>query len=386
MKKIPENYFSAMKEDVQFIWEQCAKNLKMSLHPTVFNTWIRPLIPLRFERNAFTLEVPSHFFYEYIEAHIAPDLLRALKAATGPDVQLFYKVIMLKDQAVSTNETSRKHHYLRNRPQTCSRIVNEYYRLESFVKGNCNSLALKVACDIASNPYAARFRTVLFTGDTGTGKSHLVQGIANALTASFADLYVHYTYISKFVLDYQEAVAQKSIEEFVRTMKYCDVLIVEDLQDAQEEDEACLLLAHIVSELQRNNKIVLFTSTQEPENLFYLPLQLTAAVRQASHCRILPPDYSTRLAVINEKLKNENIEFPQDVTDYIASLDIDNIRILEGLIISIIAQSTLARTDIDIDLIKRLMAKPPRRHVRNVDIDLSPQADNTDLINLISLN
>jgi chromosomal replication initiator protein len=376
------------------VWNRCLEIIKDNINTQSYKTWFEPIKPIRLEQNVLTIQVPSQFFYEWLEEHYVGLLRKTIKQQLGADGRLEYSVIVEnnfdenKRYSVSfptaSGEVNAKNPPV-SMPVNISKAIpnpfvipglrkvsidaqlNANYTFENFIEGDCNRMSRAAGFAVATKPGQTSFNPLLVYSSSGLGKTHLVQAIGNAVKVNFPNKIVLYVNAEKFISQYVEAVKDKNITDFLNFYRLIDVLIVDDIHFLSDKEKTQDAFFHIFNELHQNNKQIILTSDIPPKDLKGFEERLLSRFKWGLSAEIMPPDYDTRISILNIKMRKEGIELPNDVIEYIAHNITNNVRELEGALISLLAQSTLNRMEVDINLAKQMM----KTFVKSVSKEIS---------------
>ncbi len=365
-----------MQNDCKTVWNNCLEIIKEDVADQGFTTWFTPVVPLRLEGKCLTIQVPSQFFYEWLEEHYIHVLKKALHAIIGDGAKLEYSVIV--DQGNKQNapytinlpnrSTGKGINYQRNErpvgsnpfhldvltePQESQ--LNPAYSFASFIEGDCNRLARSAGYAVAKKPGLTSFNPLMIYGGVGLGKTHLVQSIGNEIKANLPEKFVLYVSSEKFINQFIKAVQNNEVQSFQAYYLQVDVLIIDDVQFFGNKEKTQEIFFHIFNHLHQSGKQIIMTSDRPPKDLKGLEERLLSRFKWGLTADLQQPDFETRMAIIHTKMEAEGIEIPPDVCEYLAYTVDTNIRELEGVLISLIAHASLNRREIDLELAKQVM-------------------------------
>ena len=391
-----------MEEDYKRVWAECLEVIKDALGPEnkkAFDTWFIPIVPLQLENSTLTVQVPSLFFYEWIEDHYIDLLKRVIRMQLGPNGMLKYSIVMdqtIPAKPIVTTLMSNGHKANPN-PLTdlpvnintdgARAIPNPFvipgiqktrinsqlspnYTLENFVEGDCNRLARSAGYAVAEKPGLTAFNPLMLYSNVGLGKTHLANAIGLKTKELHPDKTVLYVTSEQFMQQYAEAGRSGTTNDFIHFYEMINVLIVDDIQfwagKAQRTQEAFF---HIFNHLHQRNCQIIITSDKAPGELQGLEPRLLSRLKWGLNADLQAPDVETRKAILRQKLQNDGIEMSDDVIEYIAYNINTNVRELEGALISLIAQSSLNKKQITLDLTKQMIDKYVQSSAREITID-----------------
>ena len=356
------------------VWNDCLEIIQGNVGEKSFATWFKPIIPLKFENQVLTIQVPSQWFYEWLEEHYIEVLKTAIIAVIGPAAKLQYSVIVDKgnsrSQALSVNLPHSR--VKRNNIDEMDNYVSPFkipeiginqrdsqlnpaYIFDTLVEGDCNRLARSAGLAVAQKPGITSFNHLMFYGGVGLGKTHLIQAIGNEVKDKFKNKFVLYVSSEKFTSQFIDALKNHKIQEFQNYYMQVDVLLIDDVQFLAKKEKTQEIFFHIFNHLHQLGKQIILTSDCAPKDLKGLEERLLSRFKWGLTADIQLPDYETRLAIIQSKMENDGIDIPEEVTDYLAYSVDTNIRELEGVLISLIAHASLNRVEINLELAKHTL-------------------------------
>ena len=377
-----------MQIDHNTAWSNCLAKLKDEVGDQGFETWFKPIKPIRLDGKILTIQVPSQFFYEYLEEHYVNLLRKVIDNQLGKDFRLEYSVI------IDTGGES-KQPYTINLPNNPLRSsgngygskleskkyvssfelygndikLNPSYTFDNFIEGDCNRLARSAGYAVAQRPGVTSFNPLMLYGGVGLGKTHLVQAIGNEIENGPEKKVVHYVSSEKFANQFFDAIKNNKIQEFSGFYLKVDVLIIDDVQFFEGKEKTQEIFFHIFNHLHQSGSQIIMTSDRPPKDLDGLMERLVSRFKWGLTADLQQPDYETRIAIINRKMQADGISFPDNVIEYLAYSVDTNIRELEGVIISLIANSSLVKKEIDLELAKQTLKSIVHDIDSEVDID-----------------
>jgi chromosomal replication initiator protein len=384
------------KLDHRQIWGDCLNHIKAIIPGNDFHTWFEPIVPLKIERKVLTIQVPTYYFYEFIEEQYIKLVGAALREVIGPGAKLEYSVVMEKKQSptqvsnYTVNYPTSNKHDLRNRAvdkkydrQEHPNIRNPFiipgvkkldidpqlnpeYNFDNFIEGDCNRLARSASEAVAKNPGKTAFNPLFLYGNSGLGKTHLGQAIGVEVKILYPEKTVLYVSANKFTTQYTDSVARNSANDFMHFYQMIDVLIIDDIQELAGKEGTQNTFFHIFNHLHQSGKQLVLTSDKAPVALKGMKERLLSRFKWGLPADLQSPDFDTRVEILKNKIYKDGITVSEDIIYYIATHITDNVRELEGALISLLAMSTLNKAEITFDIAKsvvdRLVNKPHREY------------------------
>ncbi|MBL7705664.1 MAG: chromosomal replication initiator protein DnaA [Taibaiella sp.] len=386
--------------DPGVVWERCMAIIEDNVNRRAFQTWFLPIRAVDLTNNILTIQVPSQFFYEWLEEHYVELLAKTIKRVLGRTGQLAYRIQMENNSQKSpatmqlpSNQQSKAakgEHYI-DMPLTVedpSRIKNPFVipgmkrmqidpQLNSsltfnhFIEGECNTLCRNSALRVAQKPGETSFNPLMLFGGTGCGKTHLLQAIGNEVRKQHPNKTVLYVSAEKFINQYIEHSRNREVGDFINFYQLIDVLLLDDIHIFTNAPKAQDALFAIFNHLHQSGKQIVLTSDTPPKDLEGMQERLLSRFRWGLTAEMQQPDFETRKAILEIIMRNEGTEISEEVAQYIAFNIQNNIRDLRGAVISILAQSTLLKKEVDLELAKRVvknLIKTPEKELGIAEI------------------
>ena len=379
------------------VWSNCLKIIKDNVPSISFRTWFEPIVPLRLENKILTIQVPSPFFYEYLEEKYIDIISKTLRKELGYEAKLEYSIVMenpgqsatklytiklparnqieIKNNPVSV-PINIEENTIRNpfifpgiKKMNIDPRLNAEYSFDNFVEGECNRLARSAGFAVANNPGGTAFNPLLIYGDSGLGKTHLAQAIGIEIKDKFQDKTVLYVPANRFQTQFVEAIRNNTKNDFLHFYQMIDVLIIDDVHEFAGKEKTQDIFFHIFNHLHQSGKQLILTCDKPPVELQGLEQRLLSRFKWGLSADLQIPDYETRVAILKQKTYKDGIILPDEVVEYIATHITDNVRELEGALISLLAQSTLNKKEITLTLAKEMIDKLIKNTRREVSID-----------------
>jgi chromosomal replication initiator protein len=379
------------------VWENCLKVVKDNVSSQSFKTWFEPIKPVKLSGNVLTIQVPSQFFYEWLEEHYITLLKKIIKKELGTTGRLEYSIVMEnnknnigKPYTVKVPTTSKKElknpsvsmpidlnqNTIRNpfiipglKKINVESQLNPNYSFENFIEGDCNRLARSAGFAVANKPGGTAFNPLLIYGGVGLGKTHLAHAIGIQVKSEFPNKTVLYVSSEKFTQQYIDSVRNNNVNDFVHFYQMIDVLIIDDVQYFAGKEKTQDVFFHIFNHLHQTGKQVVLTADKAPVELQGFEQRLLSRFKWGLAADLQTPGLETRIAILEKKVYNDGIEMPKEVLEYLAYSITTNIRELEGALISLLAQSSINKKAITLELAKQMIDKFVKNTAREVSID-----------------
>ena len=385
-----------MSVTAQSVWNNCLEFIKDNIQPQAYKTWFEPIIAVKLTDKSLSIQVPSKFFYEWLEEHYVKILKVALTKELGKTAKLVYIIKMentygnkqpFTEKIPSSNRSSvksqdvdiplnNKSPELRNpfiipgiRNVKIESQLNPNYSFENFLEGDSNRLARSAGLAVASKPGGTSFNPLLIFGGVGLGKTHLAHAIGVDIKDKYPEKTVLYISAEKFTQQYIDSVKKNNRNDFIHFYQIIDILIIDDVQFLSGKTGTQDVFFHIFNHLHQNGKQVILTSDKAPVDMQDIEQRLLSRFKWGLSAEIQNPDFETRVSILKNKLYRDGVDMPEDIIEYVAKNIKTNIRELEGAIISLIAQSSFNKKEITIDLAKQVVEKFVKNTKREVSID-----------------
>ena len=388
------------ENDYIVVWGNCLKIIQDNLgNSQSYKTWFNPIKPVKLENNVLTIQVPSQFFYEWLEEHYIGLLKKTIKKELGVNGRLEYSIIM--DNSNYGNDPYTIKVPTSNKKATQNQAVNmpidinnnsskeipnpfiipglkkikvnsqliDHYSFDNFIEGDCNRLARSAGYAVAENPGKTAFNPLLIYSNVGLGKTHLAHAIGIQVKNNFPEKIVLYVSTEQFVQQYIDSIRNNNHNDFIHFYQMMDVLIIDDIQFLAGKEKTQDVFFHIFNYLHQRGKQIVITSDKAPVELNGMEPRLISRFKWGLSADLQIPNIETRIAILQKRLYKDGIEMPAEVIEYLAYSITNNIRELEGALISLLAQSSLNNKVITLDLAKQMIDKFVKNTTHELSID-----------------
>ncbi|MEZ4700544.1 MAG: chromosomal replication initiator protein DnaA [Rhodothermales bacterium] len=411
-----------MKQSAEVVWQSCLDIIRDNVSRQSFKTWFEPLkaVGLNEEdgHEKLTIQLPSRFYYEWLEEHYYALLRKTVLKVIGPNGRLFYNVVIEKDDAdtgsrdasvqVPARQADGEAHgpapASPNRPPSRPAPVtphpfdtapatnghaasprptppppprpgpfsnpfiipgikpapvesnlNPSYTFERFIEGDCNRLARSASLAIGQQPGATSFNPFMIYGGVGLGKTHLIQAIGNYALAHHNARSVLYISSERFTNEFVQAIQNNRVSEFSLFYRQIDLLIVDDVQFFGGKEKTQEEFFHIFNTLHQSGKQIILSADRPPRDIPGIEERLLSRFQWGLSADVQPPEFETRIAILQRRAEDDGIEIARDVVEFIAHHVKSNIRELEGALIRLLAHATLHKREIDLPLAREVL-------------------------------
>jgi len=341
-----------MLKDHTATWESCLRVIKDNISLQAYKVWFEPIIPLKLEINILTIQVPSHFFYEWLEQHYIGLLSKVIKKEVGAEGSLEYSIVMESNHRNSTPYTvklpTQNNTHSQNSPQNIPIGATEPQIRNPFIIPGLK----KVTID-----------------GVGLGKTHLAHAIGLSIKEQHPNKTVLYVQSEKFAHQFIDAIKNQTTNDFIHFYQMVDVLIIDDVQFFAGKERTQDVFFSIFNHLHQNGKQIVLTSDKAPVEMQGMEQRLLSRFKWGLSADLNVPDLETRIAILEKKMYASGIELPKEVVEYLAYSINTNIREIEGAMNTLLMQSSLNKKSISLELAKQMVDKFVKNTAREVSIE-----------------
>ena len=384
-----------------------------------FRTWFEPLRAVGLEEEdgalRLTVQLPSRFFYEWLEEHYFALLRKTITKVLGPGGRLYYDIVIERDEpTVGSSRGASMQLPAREQfnvpppgappaqppgggapadgaapggvpePQPAGHVpprgparpparptspfaipgvrpvevdphLNPGYTFERFIEGDCNRLARSAAWAIAQAPGATSFNPFLVYGGVGLGKTHLIQAIGNYALANGHAQSVRYVSSETFTTEFVQSIQNNRISEFSQFYRGIDLLIVDDVQFFGGKEKTQEEFFHIFNELHQQRKQIILSTDRPPRDIAGIEERLLSRFQWGLSADVQMPELETRIAILKRRANDDGTRVTEEVIEYVATHVKSNIRELEGALIRLQAHAALTSREIDLKLAREVL-------------------------------
>jgi chromosomal replication initiator protein len=342
----------SMSFELSEIWRAVLKELEKKVSKPSFETWLKTTRPISLHNDLLFISAPNDFTKNWLIEHYMAVINETLQNISGNNYQVRF-IAPRMDETV--DEEPAEHvplPMLQRKEQTVfftSSWLNPKYTFETFVIGGSNRFAHAASLAVSEAP-ARAYNPLFIYGGVGLGKTHLMHAIGHHVLELAATSRVMYISSEKFTNEFINAIRYNKTVEFRNKYRNIDVLLIDDIQFLAGKEQTQEEFFHTFNALHENNKQIIISSDRLPKEIPTLEDRLRSRFEWGLITDIQPPDLETRIAILRKKSAQEKVTVPNDVILYIANNIFNNIRELEGALISVIACSSLTNRNIDLSL------------------------------------
>ena len=370
------------------MWQNCLDQIKAQTSAEEFEKWFQPIVPLEFDGTTLRLRVPNESYVRQIEKNYIPFLKPIISQLYGQQTRLHYAVPRTTapsavpvaadadTTAISRFNTQTNTANIKNPfviPGLKKIIIdpqlNPNLTFATFIEGECNRLARSAGMSVAVNPGNNPFNPLYIYGDSGLGKTHIVQSIGHEVRQRHPELQVLYVSMNKFQAQFQTAYKNGEIPDFIHFYQMIDVLIIDDIQELTGKTGTQNAFFNIFNHLQLAGKQLILTSDKPPVELKDIEQRLLTRFKWGLSAQLNTPDYDTKLKIIRAKAQKLGAQITDDVVAYLADNISANVREIEGALSSLVANASFLGRKITTSLAKEILKVYVKLYQKEITID-----------------
>ena len=387
-----------MNTDVRNIWENCLSFIKDNVTTDVYDVWFKPIEPVELTSdNTFVIMVPSMFLMEWIEDHYINLIWSALTKELGARPKLIYNIKMennpnkteqATEQLPSSNRKATSMEVLgyKQKPQQSynpyvvpglveieevkvDSQLNPNKNFDTFIEGESNRLARSAGKAITERPGGTSFNPLFIFGGVGLGKTHLAHAIGNEIQEKHPKKRILYIEAEDFTKQYSVAAKNNNRTDFIHFYQQIDVLIIDNVQFFASKPGTQDVFFQIFNHLHQNGKQLILTSDKAPVDIQDVEQRLLSRFKWGLSAELQAPDYQMRKRILQAILYRDGVEMSEEIVDYIAQNVKTNIRELEGVNTSLMAEALFNKKEITLDLAKKAVDKIVKNIKKEITVE-----------------
>ena len=357
-------------------WSNAQPDIRQKIGESAYQSWISHLSALCEKDRTLVLAAPDEFFKNWIMDHYFALIQDILKKHASQDIEIEMRIIPREDLPPATVNPD----VLAAPAPASNGIVkklrglhlNPRLTFENFVVGSSNHMACGASQAVANAP-AKAYNPLFLYGQSGLGKTHLMQAIANHVVRHNPGLQCAYLTSEQFTNELVESIQHKTMNDFKHKYRNVDILLIDDIQFIAGKRSTQEEFFHTFNEMHNNHKQIVITSDRPPKEISDLEDRLVTRFLWGLIVDIQPPDFETRVAILRKKIELENVNVPEDVVYFIAEQIKPNIRELEGALIRVVASSMLQEKPINLQLAQLVLKNMLQETAKIISIEMVQQ-------------
>jgi len=339
------------------VWSKCLLFIKNRIQETAFQTWFDGVLISSMSEEDITLLVPNKFHYEWLESKYRTLIDESINKIMSKSLIINYTVpITSKSSREIPSFSPRKKNY----PQFQSRYgrtknFNSQYSFRTFIEGKDNQFAKAACVSVADSPGTTPFNPLLIYSATGLGKTHLLQAIGNEVIKKYPNYQITYLTSERFMLEFISSIQKNKSTDFANQYRSSDVLLIDDVQFFEKKEQTQEQFFHLFNVLFEAGKQIVLTVDKHPNKLLGIKERLVSRFQSGLMVDIQPPDLETRIAILMNEAEQNNLNLSYKITEFVAASIKSDIRKMKGVLVRLLALSSLKQIDINMKLVKSVV-------------------------------
>lgn len=352
--------------DITQIWDDVLEIIRAELNTPSFKTWFEHTVPKELtDDGLFVVGVQNEFARSWLEDRYSQRLSSALRQVVGADLSV--RIVVDGSSSVPAPVEQVDPPVVEQaEKESVSEVAplgfNPKYTFDSFIVGESNGFARNAALAVAEQP-GLKFNPLFIWGGPGLGKTHLLQAIANYVSANFPHKKVMYVTSEQFLNDFVHSISAKTGDSFRRKYRSVDVLLIDDIQSLEKKYGTLEQFFNTFNELHGRGKAVVLSSDRPPKDID-MDERYRSRFAWGLQADIQPPHYETRLAILRQFADSQGVQYEDNALEFLAEKATPNIREMEGALTRIMAFMDLAKKPkIDVEMAEQVTRDLfPERH------------------------
>ena len=360
--------------DTKQLWKNCLIEIEAGVSKANFSTWFKNTSILREELGIVYIGVPNEFVRDWLKNKYHKLITKTVADAYENMRAVEYTITKIEPQKQESQIIGSEPYVNKELPLKDLYInpddnLNPRYHFNSFIVGGFNELAYAASQAIIESP-GTKYNPFFVYGQTGFGKTHLIQAVGNTIKNKYPNKKVHYMTLEKFATDFINSLQSNKANSFKEKYRKYDLLIIDDIQFIGKMEKIQEELFHTFNTFHENNKQIIFSSDKHPNYIPELADRLKSRFSAGMIVDISEPEYESRLAILKVKLGELNLDLDKDIVEYIAGAIQGNIRELEGSLNTIVCQYRLKNKPLSLVEVKNLLKNNlrPKKNIAIKDV------------------
>ena len=336
------------------LWDKCLQKLENEIEERDFQTWVRPLTTNN-QDNHLVLYAPNRFVVDWVQDNLFDTVVGSAQHFAGNNIKVSIKIFEEKAKPAVVKDTNRLSTVGQEQEdfptEFGTNVLNKTFSFENHIEGKSNQIARAATKQVSENPGTA-YNPLFIYGGVGLGKTHLMHAAGNLIHEKKNNANVAYVHSERFVSDMVKSIEKNSMDKFKQYYRSLDALLIDDIQFFAGKNQSQEEFFHTFNTLLETGAQIILTSDKFPKEINNLQERLISRFESGLTVRIDPPELETRVAILKNKARKNDIELSDDVAFLVAKKIRSNVRELEGALHRLVASSRFTHREIDIDLAK----------------------------------
>lgn len=349
-------------------WEQVKSEL-ISVLPDNAHPWIYPLEVSGYDKGVLTVVTGQAMGRDLLRKNHYRQIVEVIKKISGnpeSDFVIIYDVNAAKNLKKESEKIQKKAVAAVQKEQAMENLaymqsasnLNLKYKFENFVVGESNEFAYKVTKSVAEAP-GQKFNPLFIYGNSGLGKTHLMQAVGHYTIFNNPKLRVKYTkledYLNDFISISRSGNTVENMSKFNKKYTNIDIILIDDIQFIEGKGKTMGQMQHTFDTLYNKGKQIVITSDRMPKDMPDLTAALSTRFEMGLMLELTPPDYQIRFEIIKKLAENNDLRYTDDALAYIAKHFSNNVRELEGAFNKVCAYAEVTGKVLDRALAKSVL-------------------------------
>ena len=338
------------------VWGRCLSYIKNRIQETAFQTWFADVHVSAINKEDLTLLVPNKFHYEWLESKYRTLIDESIKSVLSCPLVVNYTVpITSKSSNDIPSFVEKKDSPALPQRYKKNNVLNSRYSFDTFIEGKDNQFAKAACSSVADSPGNTPFNPLLIYSETGLGKTHLLHAIGNTLFKKQPNYQITYLTSERFMLEFINSIQKNKSTDFANQYRASDILLIDDVQFFESKEQTQEQFFHLFNALYEKNKQIVLTVDKHPSKLSGIKERLVSRFQSGLIVDIQSPDLETRIAILMNEAEQNNLNLNYKITEFIASTIKTDIRKMKGVLVRLLAISSLKQIDINMNLVKNVL-------------------------------
>jgi len=330
------------------LWDKCLQKLEDDLAEHEFNMWVRPLTAVN-DGSVFRLHAPNRFIKDWLVDNLLDVLRDTVHFITGEKPEIVIDLDTAKTEVVERFDIDD------TEPNQTSpfgtNVLNTTFTFDNHIEGKSNQIARAATKQVSENP-GVSYNPLFIYGGVGLGKTHLMHAAGNLVKHNKPNATVAYVHSERFVSDMVKSIEKNTMDKFKTYYRSLDALLIDDIQFFAGKNQSQEEFFHTFNTLLESGSQIILTSDKFPKEINNLQERLISRFESGLTVRIDPPELETRVAILKNKARKNQVDLGDDVAFFVAKKIRSNVRELEGALHRLVASSRFTNRSIDLDLAK----------------------------------